>query len=439
MLSLRTSGRRDLSPEHWLLLGVLGLGGFFEGYDSFVFTVAMPQIRDSFALSQGSASLWLSVLFIGSLPSVLLARYADVYGRRRMLLTSIIGYCTFTALTAVTPTIATFVAAQFMARLFLHAECAIAWTILTERLPAKSRGFGFGWLATMSAGGTVVSSFLYGVAFGPNGVSWRWLYVVAVAPLILMAAMSTRFPETAQLDVRTRRSERGRWLEILRVPHRRAFVLIGCTDLLFAVAVIVDVFSVDYMQTDRGATVTTSNLILMVAAVVAIPAAWAAGSLSDRYGRRLVGTLFGLAGVVGTAAFFLAARSPVTLAASLSMAMVGQFGAWPTLDAYATELFPARIRAFAVSTAALWRVPGEFLGLALGAALISAIGVGPAAAILAAGPLAGLTIVWLTFPETNGIELDDIQSGDVTFGRRRDPVSRPPRSRQLSPRFGAGS
>jgi putative MFS transporter len=424
MLSLRSSRRRDLAPEHWLVLGVLGLGGFFEGYDSFVFTVAMPQIRDSFALSQGSASLWLSVLFIGSLPSVLLARYADVYGRRRMLLTSIIGYCAFTALTAVTPTIGTFVAAQFMARFFLHAECAIAWTILTEQLPARSRGFGFGWLATMSAGGTVVSSFLYGVAFGPNQVSWRWLYVVAVAPLILMAALSTRFPETMQLDIASRRDDCGHWHDILRKPYRRAFFLIGCTDLLFAVAVIVDVFSVDYMQTNRGASVTASNMILMASAVVAIPAAWIAGSLSDRYGRRLVGTTFGLVGIAGTITFFLAASSPLTLTLSLSMAMVGQFGAWPTLDAYATELFPARIRAFAVSTAALWRVPGEFLGLACGAVLISTIGIGPAAALLTVGPLSGMLVIWLTFPETNGLELDDIDRGGVTFGRRRVTAAR---------------
>jgi putative MFS transporter len=424
MPSLR-SYRRDLSPEHWLVLGVLGLGGFFEGYDSFVFTVAMPQIRDTFALSQGSASLWLSILFIGSLPSMLLARYSDVYGRRRLLLTSIVGYCAFTALTAVTPSITLFVASQFMARLFLHAECAIAWTIITEQLPAGARGFGFGWLATMSAGGTVVSSFLYGVAFGPNSVSWRWLYVVAVAPLIVMAALSTRFPETMQLDVRSRNrdrgpSEGGHWHEILRKPHRRAFFLIGCTDLLFALAIIVDVFSVDYMQTDRGLSITQSSLILMVAAVVAIPAAWVAGSLSDRYGRRLVGTMFGLVGIAGSISFFLAARTPFGLAVFLSMAMVGQFGAWPTFDAYATELFPARIRAFAVSTAALWRVPGEFLGLAVGSALIANIGVGPAAGLLAAGPLVGMLIIWLTFPETNGVELDEIENAGLTFGWRRD-------------------
>jgi MFS transporter, putative metabolite:H+ symporter len=413
--------RRSLSPEHWVLLVVLGIGGFFEGYDSFIFTVALPQIRDTFGLSQATASLWLSILFIGSLPAVLLARYADVYGRKRLLLISIIGYSVFSGLTAVAPSMTFFVYSQFLARLFLNAEVAIAWTIVAEELPARSRGFGFGWLATMSAAGTVLSSLLYGVVFAPLGTSWRWLYVVALPPLAVVIAIWNKLPETTRF-----RKARGSgkmsesWNEILRPPHRHWFLLIGVTDMLFALAVIVDVFSVAFMQPDRGLSTTSSTLILMASAITAIPALLAAGVLSDRYGRKIVGCAFGVLSVMGTVSFFMLARSPVTLLLCLSVTLVGQFGAWPTLDAYCTELFPTRMRAFAGSAGALWRVPGEFCGLALGSALMAVLGgVGPTAALLACGPLAGLVIVWYTFPETKGLELEDLND-DAPFSQEEE-------------------
>src|SRR5688572_2500665 len=130
-MMLRRPGRgTGLAPGHWLLLGVLGIAGFFEGYDSYAFTVALPQIRETFGLSQGQASLWLSVLFLGSLPAVFIARRADVAGRRRLLVTTIVAYSLFTAMSALAPNMGVFVFAQFCARIFLNAEVVLAWTIV---------------------------------------------------------------------------------------------------------------------------------------------------------------------------------------------------------------------------------------------------------------------------------------------------------------------
>jgi pilus assembly protein TadC len=93
----------------------------------------------------------------------------------------------------------------------------------------------------------------------------------------------------------------------------------------------------------------------------------------------------------------------------LSLMLIGQFGAWPTLDAFYAELFPTGLRAFAGSSALLFRVPGEFLSMVFGAALIAPIGgLGRTAVILTMGPLAAVAIIWRFFPETHGRELEDI-------------------------------
>ena len=111
----------------------------------------LKQIRTTFHLTQGGASFWLTFLYIGALPALFITRRADAIGRRRVLLFSITAYTVATGLTAAAPTIALFVGLQFFARLFLHAESAVVWTIAAEELPADARGFGFGVLGMNNA------------------------------------------------------------------------------------------------------------------------------------------------------------------------------------------------------------------------------------------------------------------------------------------------
>ena len=139
--------RRRLEPRHARVLRLLAAASFFQGYDLNVIMVALPQIRHSFGLSQARASDWLALLFLGALPALFLARRADRFGRRRLLLVSITGYTAATAATAAAPTIVSFGGCQLCAQAFLALEGTLAWTVIAEELPARARGFGFGVLA----------------------------------------------------------------------------------------------------------------------------------------------------------------------------------------------------------------------------------------------------------------------------------------------------
>src|SRR4051812_46242647 len=123
------AGWRALEPQHRFLLAVLGMTSFFEGYDRGVVSLALKQIRATFHLTQGSASLWLTLLYVGALPALAITRYADRLGRRRLLVVSITGYTIATGCTAFAPNIGAFVLFQFTARVFLNAESAIVWTM----------------------------------------------------------------------------------------------------------------------------------------------------------------------------------------------------------------------------------------------------------------------------------------------------------------------
>lgn len=412
------SSRQLLQPDHWFLLIVLGVADFFQGYDSFVVTAALPQIRETFGLSQSAASLWLSIPILGAVPAVWFSRRADVHGRRRYLSVSIVGFTLFTAATAAAPTIGAFVTLQFGAMLFLTVEGALAWTMVAEELPAGARGFGFGWLAMLTALGSGLASIFYGGIFEPLDISWRWLYVVALPPLAAVSVLRRRLPESHRFShLRQSGALASHWHEILRPPIRKWLVLVCLTAFLGALSTQAGVFTIDFMQEDRGIGPSAANFILVGAGALAIPFLVGSGQLSDRYGRKVVGCSFGVLSVVGGLWFFLAARGVVQLSLALLLVFIGQFGSWPTLGAFGSELFPTAHRALAGSWSNVARVAGQSASFASGALLLTLTDeLSVTSIILGTGPFIALFVVWITFPETRGRELEEITGEAVLPG-----------------------
>lgn len=409
MQSFRSSARL-LERQHKFLLAILGAASFFEGYDFNIVAVALPQIRETFGLTVQAASLWISLLFLGALPAIFLTRRADRIGRRRLLFVSIIGYTIATGATAFTPTMTAFAICQFTARLFLSAEGAIVWTMVTEELPAGARGLGFGWLAMLNALGTGFGSIIYAVALAPNRISWRWLYIIALPPLVGIAFLRRRLPESKRfIAAREAGDLAKKWHQILKRPHRRWLILISLTALLGALTTQAGFFAIDFMQTDRGLSPTSSNLILVSAGALGIPVLLIAGALSDRLGRKVVGCSFAVVGVIGAVGFFFVPGGAPVMFAMLFISLVGQFGAWPTLNAFSTELFPTALRGQAGAWATVFRVTGQFLSFLLAGALIAKFGSLPRAVlVLALGPMMTIFLIAAFFPETKGRELEEL-------------------------------
>lgn len=403
------SGWRALGRNHKLLLALLGATSFFDGFDRGILTVALPQIRDSFGLDQGQMSLWVSILYVGALPALLLTNRADRVGRRKLLLVSIVGYTVATALTAVAPSIGWFVTFQFIARLFLNAEHALVFTLAAEELPARARGFGFGFLSMNLALGVGLSAIVYGTAFEPAGISWRAMYLVGLPPLVLIGWLRRRIPESRRFEAaRDSGHLGGNWRAIFAPGHRRWLLLLCATAFLLELGTHAAVFTQDFLQEDKALSATVASLMLVAAGLPAIPIMVWAGGLSDRLGRRVVGCSFAAVGVVGAIGFFWLPGGVPILLAFMSLTLVGQMGAGPVLGTYSTELFPTALRSQAGSWAKVAAVGGQAGSLALGGIFISLTGGLPGAAtILMAGPIVAIVVFALFFPDTHGRELED--------------------------------
>lgn len=403
-----------LQPEHRFLLLVLGCTSFFDGYDVSIKVLALTQIRADFGLDDSAASALFAVIYLGALPAMWLTRRADRVGRRRMLIVSVLGYTTFSGLTALAPGPGAFGGLQFFQQLFVVAESAIVWTMAAEELPAESRGFGFGLLAMNSALGTGFAAILYGGLLEPNGVSWRWLYVVSIPPLLFVAYLRRRLPESGRfLAARDGGRLTDRWHDILRPPVRQWLVLMVVTTFLLQLVQQATTFTIDFLQVDRGLTATTANFMLVAAGLPGIPIMVMAGHLSDRFGRRVVGCGFAFASFIGAAGFFWLPGGVPVLLPCMSLTIVGQLGAWPTLQTYASELFPTGLRGQAGSWSNSAAVLGRSASLGLASVLLLSLSQSATATLLGIGPLVAIVLIALKFPDTHGRELEDITGEEL--------------------------
>ncbi|MHB8682548.1 MAG: MFS transporter [Acidimicrobiales bacterium] len=404
--------RRLLTPAHWRLLGLLGFASFFEGYDFNIITVALKPLRTTFGISQATASGWIALVYLGALPAVFAARRADRHGRRSMLLFAIVGYTLMSGATALAPNLGSFVGFQFTARFFLVLQATLVWTVIAEELPAGARGWGFGWLAMLSALGTGWSGILNGTVISPLHISWRWLYVGALPVLFVVVRLRHALQETERYQLAVAEGQvGGRWTEMFRPPHRRRIVLLACTALLANLTAQATVYVVDFMESQRHLSASRASLTLVASGALAIPVLLLAGSISDRIGRKPVVCSFMVVTVIGFYCFFFLAKAELTLFLSLACVYVGVFGSWPTGAGFGAELFPTRLRAYGNSFATGARYTGQSMSFLVAGVLIGGTGNLPKAVlILSAGPLIAAVLMASFFPETGGRELEDISN-----------------------------
>lgn len=399
-----------LEARHRRLLWLLAVACFTEGYDFALLTVALPQVRETFGLSHVAADLWVALLYLGAFPALIWGRRADRHGRRGVLLTAMVGFTLAAAATAVSPTIGFYVACQFVARCFIATQVAVAWTMAAEDMPAERRGLGFGVLALSSAVGTGSCSLVQALLLAPLDLSWRWLYAGALPFLAVIAWLRRRLPESQRfvtLDRATTPPQPARLL--FRPPLRSALLLICAVVVLINLTTEATIFSIDFMQTQRGLSATAANLLLVGAGAATLPVLVLAGRFSDRVGRRRVCVGGLIVQSTGLLLFFIVARGAPALGVCLAVVYIGLFAAWTTGSAFAVEMFPTSLRAGASSAAAVAKLLGQSASFAVSAAVLTwSSDPNLAITILVAGPLTGAVLIAWRIPETSRRALADV-------------------------------
>ena len=399
------AARVPFSAYQRRLMAFLSVACFFEGYDFFALSQLLPNLRAYFGLDEAQGSNMVGVIGIGTVLAYAVVGLADRWGRRRVLTATILGYTLFTLLSGLAPSATTFTLCQLLARVFLIGEWATSMVIASEEYPADRRGLVIGVVSAASGLGSVMCAGVVPLLL-ETPLGWRSVYLVGVAPLLLLAFWRRGLRETARFQARNAAPPGGQFA-IWKTPYARRVVELGAIWFVCYICTQNAVtFWKEFAVHERGLTDGQVGKIIAISALVSLPLAFAAGHFLDAVGRKVGGTVILSLLSVGVVLSY-SATSTGFLAAGMIAATIGVQASLTLLNTFTTELFPTEQRgaAFAWSNNLLGRI-GYWLSPFVVGQLAKPLGWGAVLRTTAAFPLVAVLLIWILLPETKGRELE---------------------------------
>lgn len=407
------------SQRQWRVFAISTTAGFFDNYDSALLSLALRQIQRGLGIAEARLGAILSLIRLGYLSSLALSPLADVFGRRQLLLYTIVGYTIFTAASAMAPHTSSFVAAQFLARAFSGAEATVSLVILAEEVDAAVRGWALGMQGALSVSGYGLAAIVFAM-IGIIPFGWRGLYAFALFPLALIIPLRRILPESRRFE-RTHHAQAT--ARSILAPLQ---ALLGSyPKRLFSVCVVVFVGSMaggavgffvpKYLQEVHHWSPAQVSSLYVFGGAVGIIGNIVSGRVSDRFGRRVVGPIFiAIEAVLAYQLYTIGTGAIVIL--WIGWLFCDQAGFIVT-SAYSAELFPTSFRAAAAGALYVARYAGGAIGL-LGEGMLYGIMGSHWAAIrtLTTCWLISAVLMYLLFPETARRELEEIAASPVVQG-----------------------
>ena len=369
--------RLPFSRWHRSLFVLCFLGVMFDATDFALFGMALPPVAREFGLNQAQAGLLATVGLVGAfLGALFWGTISDYIGRRTAFASTIGIFSLFTGLVGASWNVLSLAIFRFISNFGLGGAVPVALTIASEFSPGRLRGrMAGGMLVGFPSGLALAAAVAY---FVMPTYGWRAVFLVGVAPAVLLFFVSIVIPESVRyLLSRGRVAEaeatvamieakalagaappaapgvavaaepRGvTVLELLTPERRKRTILLWIVSFCFLWASNGIIFMLPTILVQRGFPLTQILVFLFVQAIAAIVGYAACGVLVDRFGRRPVLFLYYFVG----AFFHLWFAEATGIWIYFAIAAVGWVnpGVYGANGVYVSELYPTHLRATAV-------------------------------------------------------------------------------------------
>ncbi|MFC9935226.1 MFS transporter [Glutamicibacter sp. NPDC127525] len=355
------------------ILGSSFLGSVIEYYDFILYATAASLIFDKVFFGNLSPGLALFASFgtlaVGyiarPLGGIVFGHFGDRLGRKKMLVLSMMMMGVATVAIGLLPTTATIGAAAPVILVLLRVVQGVAvggeWggaTLMAlEHAPASKRGFAASFANAGAPAGGLLATFLVSfISFstGDAFLEWGWRIPFIFSAVLIIIGMVIRLkvaetPVFQELDAKAseRKQERKTPISLVLKNHSRTVIITLIASLGFytcqGVLTSWGVSEAAAQGVDRSFVLNTKGYAAMVTIVVCLLAA----KLSDKYGRKMILTIGGTAGILWAfPAVFLMSNGTgwgFAVAVIVGNGVIQGILAGP-IGAYISELFPADVR-----------------------------------------------------------------------------------------------
>ncbi|HYS47104.1 MAG TPA: aromatic acid/H+ symport family MFS transporter [Rhizomicrobium sp.] len=353
----------------WVALALCAGTMFVEGYDAQLMGYVVPGIARDWGVAPGSLTPAIAAGLVGMmLGGFLIAPLADSYGRRRVVLYSVIAFAILTIATAFVETLPTLIVLRLLTGFGLGGAMPNAIAITAEFSPTAKRA---------SAVAAMFSFYSIGAGFGGIIAAWLipiygWGSVLVFCggmALLLWPVLVAAMPESyVPKDKSKPKIPVGRLFS-----EGRAWITILLWVIFFA-GLMEIFFLTSWLPTTIGAQGVSETYAVIATAMVqfaGVAAAFAMGPLIDRYGPQRVLPIAYVIAALCVAGIGLAGSAVgFTIVMAFGIG-IGTVGAQNCNNGVAAKFYPTSIRATGVGWAlAVGRI-GSIVGPVVGGILLS--------------------------------------------------------------------
>jgi putative MFS transporter len=446
--------QQRLTRNQWRIIATANLGDMLDFFDFFLIGYVLAFIIGSWKLTFGESAIILLSSGLGAVPGAFFWGWmADKIGRRRVFIATALNVAIATGIMAMTPDQNALVPGwAFLAffRFFVGfgnaGLIAVDIPLVQEFVPAYKRGWVSGLTTVLLPAGNLMGA-VSGAYLAPL-IGWRGLFLVGLAPALLVLMIRAWVPESPRWLLRMGRMEEARkslawalqvdpqqialptaipdevkavpWLQLFRYPRSVAAACLtglsqtgGVGLLLWITTLFVLVLQITPAQ---------ASYLMIYVSMVGILGRLFCSYLSDAIGRKAAGALIGFGGAITMAvAGYMNSVWFGGVSMFFVLLMVQRFfgdGSYAIIGPYIAEVWPARLRASGMGLGYGVGNLGKIIG-PLGLALIigSSNYVSPKATLDAIVPaflflgfwyaLAACAF-WFIGMETKGVSIEEI-------------------------------
>ncbi|MET7762827.1 MFS transporter [Streptomyces sp. NPDC005336] len=385
------------------------LAWVFSVYDYTLFGTLLPKIAEDFGWSPAQATTVTTWVTVGTfIVALSVGPLLDRVGRKRALVVTIIGAALSSGFTGLAAGALSMVVIRAFSG-FGYSEELVNTVYLNEMYgKARRRGFMYSFVQSGWPVGALASAGLTALLLPVVG--WRWCFVLAMVPSILVALAATRLPESpafaALTEVRRLRADgqkaeadalaaevgltvsgeaKATLRDVFAPGLRRHTVCLSLAWLFNWMAIqVFSVLGTTVLTQGKHVSFDSALLVLVLANAVGFAGYLFHGWVGDRFNRRSTIIVGWTVGAVLTGVMLLGPSNSAFVISLYALSLFFLTGPYAALLFYMGESFPAQVRGLGPNVAHTMGPVGAIVGSALLSVLLGA-GMSMVTAALIAG------------------------------------------------------